>query len=87
MPKNGGTKVQIRVTEPDAAWMIDLGEGTVKAGTWDGADSVLTLSDADLEALVHGEVSEAELYQQGKLRVDGDLAPARDLGWLKRKNG
>ena len=87
VPKNGGTKVQIRVTEPDAAWMIDLGEGTVKAGTWDGADSVLTLSDADLEALVHGEVSEAELYQQGKLRVDGDLAPARDLGWLKRKNG
>ena len=82
--KGGGAgKVQVRVTDPDGAWLVDLGEGSVKAGTYDGADTTLTLDDATLAALAKGDADAADLFQHGKLRVDGDLAGARSLDWLR----
>ncbi len=81
--KNGGAKVQLLVTDPDGAWFVDLGEGSVKPGTYEGADTTLTLDDESLAELAKGEADAATLFQKGKLRVDGDLAPARDLGWLR----
>jgi 3-hydroxyacyl-CoA dehydrogenase/3a,7a,12a-trihydroxy-5b-cholest-24-enoyl-CoA hydratase len=80
----GKGKVQIRVTDPDGAWLVDLDAGTVKPGTHQGATTVLTLADVDLATLVTGQSTAVELYQRGKLRVDGDVGPARDLGWLKQ---
>ncbi|MCB9600302.1 MAG: SDR family NAD(P)-dependent oxidoreductase [Sandaracinus sp.] len=81
-PKGQG-KIQIRVTDPDGAWLVDLEAGAVKSGTYEGATTVLTLADADLAALATGEASASELYQKGRLRVDGQVDAARDLAWLK----
>ncbi|MEZ4247519.1 MAG: SCP2 sterol-binding domain-containing protein [Polyangiales bacterium] len=66
-PKGQG-KIQIRVTDPDGAWLVDLEAGAVKGGTYEGATTVLTLADADLAALATGEASASELYQKGRLR-------------------
>jgi 3-hydroxyacyl-CoA dehydrogenase/3a,7a,12a-trihydroxy-5b-cholest-24-enoyl-CoA hydratase len=81
-PKGHG-KIQIRVTDPDGAWFVDLDAGAVKSGTYEGATTVLTLADADLAALAAGSASASELYQKGLLRVDGEVGPARELSWLK----
>ncbi|MCU0677169.1 MAG: SCP2 sterol-binding domain-containing protein, partial [Myxococcota bacterium] len=81
-PKGHG-KIQIRVTDPDGAWFVDLDAGAVKSGTYEGATTVLTLADADLAALAAGSTSATELYQKGLLRVDGEVGPARELSWLK----
>ncbi|MBX3246644.1 MAG: SDR family NAD(P)-dependent oxidoreductase [Myxococcales bacterium] len=81
-PKGSG-KIQIRVTDPDGAWLVDLDAGAVKPGTYEGASTVITLSDVDLAAVASGEASAADLYQRGKLRVDGEVGPARDLAWLR----
>ena len=80
----GSAKVQIQVTDPDGAWLVDLSDGSVKAGTYEGADTTITLDDESLAALAQGEADAAGLFQRGKLRVDGDLSPARDLAWLKK---
>ena len=47
------------------------------------ADATLTLSDADLAALVTGKATARSLFQFGKLRIDGDVAVAHRLGFLK----
>jgi 3-hydroxyacyl-CoA dehydrogenase/3a,7a,12a-trihydroxy-5b-cholest-24-enoyl-CoA hydratase len=81
-PKGRG-KIQIRVTDPDGAWFVDLDAGAVKSGTYEGATTVLTLADADLAALAAGNASASDLHQKGLLRVDGEVGPARELSWLK----
>jgi 3-hydroxyacyl-CoA dehydrogenase/3a,7a,12a-trihydroxy-5b-cholest-24-enoyl-CoA hydratase len=82
--KSGGAgTVQIRVTDPDGAWFVDLGEGSVKPGTYEGADTTLTLDDESLAELAKGDADAEALFLRGKLRVDGDITPARNLDWLK----
>ena len=76
-------KIQVLVVEPDGAWFVDLGAGSIKSGVYDGADTTITIEDGAIEELVGG-ASEASLFQKGKMRVDGDVAPARDLHWLKK---
>jgi (3R)-3-hydroxyacyl-CoA dehydrogenase / 3a,7a,12a-trihydroxy-5b-cholest-24-enoyl-CoA hydratase / enoyl-CoA hydratase 2 len=44
--------------------------------------ATLTLADADLAALVRGESTARDLYQRGKLRVDGDVSAAHRLGFM-----
>ena len=46
-------------------------------------DATLTISDADLVALVTGKTAAKALYQHGQLKVDGDVAVAHRLGFLK----
>ena len=65
-------KVTFVVKDPDATHTYDLGGGT---------SATLTIADADLPELAAGKVR--ELYQHGKLRVDGDVAAAHRLGFLK----
>ncbi len=40
----------------------------------DSVDAVCTISDADLASLASGKASAQKLYQQGKLRIDGDIS-------------
>jgi 3-hydroxyacyl-CoA dehydrogenase/3a,7a,12a-trihydroxy-5b-cholest-24-enoyl-CoA hydratase len=47
------------------------------------ADAVCTINDADLAALATGNATPQQLYQQGKLRIDGDVSIGRRLGFLK----
>jgi (3R)-3-hydroxyacyl-CoA dehydrogenase / 3a,7a,12a-trihydroxy-5b-cholest-24-enoyl-CoA hydratase / enoyl-CoA hydratase 2 len=69
--------VQFKVTDPVGEWTLDLGGGGGAPTT------VVTVSDADLAALAAGTATARDLYQHGKLRVDGDVAVAHRLGFLK----
>ena len=64
--------VTFKVTDPDASKTFTLGSGSA---------TTLTIADADLPALASGNVK--NLYQHGKLRVDGDVSVAHRLGFLK----
>jgi len=44
---------------------------------------VCTLCDADLAQLASGKTTPQKLYQQGKLRIDGDVSVGHRLGFLK----
>jgi 3-hydroxyacyl-CoA dehydrogenase/3a,7a,12a-trihydroxy-5b-cholest-24-enoyl-CoA hydratase len=46
------------------------------------AASKLSMDDADLAALARGQANARDLFQHGKLRVDGDIAPAHKLDFL-----
>jgi 3-hydroxyacyl-CoA dehydrogenase/3a,7a,12a-trihydroxy-5b-cholest-24-enoyl-CoA hydratase len=75
----------IKVTDPDSAWTVHAAGATpsVTQGASAGATATLTLTDADLAALAGGKASARDLYQHGKLRVDGDVSVAHRLGFLK----
>ncbi len=79
----GTAKIQFRVTNPDAAWIVDPREGTVGLGAAADAATTVTIADEDLAALLAGERAQA-LHQKGKLRVDGDVSGARNLDALSR---
>ena len=79
----GHSKIVLHVTEPSASWVIDPVAGTVGEGEASDAAAVLTITDTDLESLL-GEETAQSLFQQGKLRVDGDVRAARQLDVLKR---
>ena len=80
-----GAKLAFKIKDPDAAFTVDLSKapGAVASGAQPDATATLTLSDEDLGALV-ADVSQARaLFQQGKLRIDGDMKVAHRLGFLK----
>jgi 3-hydroxyacyl-CoA dehydrogenase/3a,7a,12a-trihydroxy-5b-cholest-24-enoyl-CoA hydratase len=76
--------LKFKVTQPDAVWTVDLknGPGSVTSGEAQ-ADATLTLTDEDLEAIARGEDPKG-LYQQGKIRVDGNVQLAKKIGFLKQ---
>ena len=67
-------KVVFKVKDPDGSWSFDLGGD---------ATTTITIADADLAALSGGKTTAKELFQHGKLRVDGEYAVAHRLGFLK----
>ena len=85
LAKETAAVVQLRIKSPDADWTIDLKSGGgVKIGVDKGADVTLTLSDDDFAAMVRGSESAQHLFQNGKMRVDGDIRiAAHRLGFLK----
>ena len=52
-------------------------------GTAANAATTLVIDDADLGALASGKADLRDLYQHGKLRVNGDVMPAHQLAFLK----
>jgi 3-hydroxyacyl-CoA dehydrogenase/3a,7a,12a-trihydroxy-5b-cholest-24-enoyl-CoA hydratase len=74
--------VQFKVLEPDAAFVLDPQAG-VKPGERNDVVTVLTIEDGALAELVKNPGSAANLYQRGKLRIDGELAAAKSLGFLE----
>lgn len=75
-----GAKVGLVVGEH--AWLLDFaGGGSVSEGTGDAA-ATLTLDDDALVALTQGEPLR-ELYQQGRVRIDGDVRVAHKLTFWK----
>jgi (3R)-3-hydroxyacyl-CoA dehydrogenase / 3a,7a,12a-trihydroxy-5b-cholest-24-enoyl-CoA hydratase / enoyl-CoA hydratase 2 len=81
---NPGLKQEVRATvrfevkDPDRSETLALG-GADPASP----DAVLTIRDADLAALAAGKATAKQLYQQGKLRIDGDVTVGSRLGFLK----
>jgi len=83
LAKEVGAIVQLLVTGPDSAFVVDLknGAGSVKEGK-SAADVTLRLADDDLEALAKGETVR-DLYQRGRIRIDGDARVAPKLNFFK----
>jgi (3R)-3-hydroxyacyl-CoA dehydrogenase / 3a,7a,12a-trihydroxy-5b-cholest-24-enoyl-CoA hydratase / enoyl-CoA hydratase 2 len=83
LAKEVGAVVQLVVTGPDGAYLVDLknGAGSVKEGTG-AADITLKLSDDTLEALAKGETVR-DHYQRGNIRIDGDARVASKLNFFK----
>ncbi len=83
--KETAAVIQFKVKSPDAAYLVDLknGGGSVKEGTGE-ATATITISDEDLGELAKGAADVRDLYQRGKLRVDGDVTVAHRLGFLKK---
>jgi 3-hydroxyacyl-CoA dehydrogenase/3a,7a,12a-trihydroxy-5b-cholest-24-enoyl-CoA hydratase len=77
--------IHLRVTAPDGAWTLALkGKPSIAKGTSGVADTTLTIADADLVSLAKGEHDAGELFQRGKLRVDGNVEVARRLGFFNK---
>jgi 3-hydroxyacyl-CoA dehydrogenase/3a,7a,12a-trihydroxy-5b-cholest-24-enoyl-CoA hydratase len=75
----------VKTTDPESVWTIHAAGASpsVTQGATAGASATLTLADADLAALAKGTASARDLYQHGKLRVDGDVSVAHRLGFFK----
>jgi 3-hydroxyacyl-CoA dehydrogenase/3a,7a,12a-trihydroxy-5b-cholest-24-enoyl-CoA hydratase len=79
-----GLKQEVRATvkfdvrDPDTSQTLELGGADPKK-----VDAVCTLGDADLAALASGKATARQLFQQGKLKIDGDLSVGHRLGFLK----
>jgi len=84
--KEIGGKIQFRVTDPGASWIVDGANGTVAEGEADDVATTITIADADLEALAGGD-SPGSLFQRGKLVVDGDLKLAHKLEAFSKLGG
>ncbi|MCC6523422.1 MAG: SDR family NAD(P)-dependent oxidoreductase [Polyangiaceae bacterium] len=85
LAKDIGAAIAFKVTAPAAAYTVDLrtAPGSVKDGAASDAGATLTLADADLAALAAGSAAAQDLFQRGRLRVDGDVRLAQKLGFLK----
>ncbi|MGH8504686.1 MAG: SDR family NAD(P)-dependent oxidoreductase [Stenotrophobium sp.] len=81
-----GSIVQFKVRVPEANWVVDLSGKMpkVEAGTSDKAAAVFGIDDADLVALASDEAEVRDLYQRGRLRVDGDVKLAHELSVLNK---
>jgi 3-hydroxyacyl-CoA dehydrogenase/3a,7a,12a-trihydroxy-5b-cholest-24-enoyl-CoA hydratase len=66
------------------SWLVDMtGSGAVREGSDAKAQARFTIEGEDLAALAKNPASARELFQRGKLRVDGDVRLAHKLGFLK----
>ena len=76
-----GQVVAFKVSGPDASWVVDFSGKSprVEQGQSDKATTVFGIADEDLAALASGTADARDLYQRGKLRVDGDVRLAHGL--------
>lgn len=73
-----GSIIQVHVAEPASSWLVELvGAPRVSAGESAAAALTVSLRDADLVTLAKGEASLQQLYQRGRVRLDGDVGVAR----------
>jgi len=80
--KEVGAVLQFNVS--GASYVVDLtGAGSVREGTDAKAATVIKIDAGDLAALCKDPTRAGDLYQHGKLRVDGDVRIAHKLGFLK----
>jgi 3-hydroxyacyl-CoA dehydrogenase/3a,7a,12a-trihydroxy-5b-cholest-24-enoyl-CoA hydratase len=78
------TVFQLKLSDPDSVWTIDLKAGTAGAGETAKPDATLQLSEANYVALQKGEADPIKLFSSGKLKVAGDMMSVNKLeGLLK----
>ena len=79
----GTGRLQLRVIGGDEKnWMVDFVGRSVTEGPGDIADAILTIRGEHLSQILHGHLDPQMAYVQGKLRVDGDVTKALELGSL-----
>jgi putative sterol carrier protein len=83
-PALSGT-VQVDVTGGaggDVTCRVRFEDGTlveVAEGGADGADAVLTLTDADAHAVLAGDLDPSVAFMQGRMKVSGSMGVVLDL--------
>ncbi len=77
--------IVLTISDIERSWTLDFAAApaTVREGTDAAAKTTLVISDSDFEALSNGKAELRDLYQHGKLRVNGELLPVHQLGFLK----
>lgn len=80
--KGVGAVIQVLVKEPEGAFVIDGKAGAVREGKDPAATTTVTLSDEALTELGKGGELR-DMFQRGRVRVDGEVGPARKLDVLK----
>ncbi len=75
----------LRVEDPASEWSLTLGPqgGAITTGAADKPVATITIHDDDLAALAHGKTTTQKLFQQGKLRVDGDVLAAHHISLVE----
>jgi NAD(P)-dependent dehydrogenase (short-subunit alcohol dehydrogenase family)/acyl dehydratase/putative sterol carrier protein len=69
--------------EVQAQLTFKVGDLTRSFDLGGAAATTITIADGDLAELAAGKTTARDLYQHGKLRVDGDVTVAHRLGFLK----
>jgi 3-hydroxyacyl-CoA dehydrogenase/3a,7a,12a-trihydroxy-5b-cholest-24-enoyl-CoA hydratase len=79
-----GQVVVFKVQEPDATWQVDFRGASPAIVECDHAEPsvVIHIADEDLVALAAGAATAQDLFQRGRLRVDGNVRLARELDFL-----
>jgi len=77
--------IQFNVSTPMYAVIKD-GVCEVAEGSANTSDIAITMDDADLVAMMRGELNGMTAFMTGKLQVDGDLVLAQKLASLFDKN-
>jgi len=75
--------IQFEVRNPNKSFFVDaksVSEGTAAAKS---ATVTVRVDEDDLLALAKGQATPQDLFMQGKLRIDGDVPAARELGFLR----
>ncbi|MCB9702502.1 MAG: SDR family NAD(P)-dependent oxidoreductase [Myxococcales bacterium] len=74
------------VRSPDSNWTVTLQGEKVSVDKGESTDAIatLTLAEDDLIALAKGESSARDLFQRGRLRVDGEVRVAQRLGFFNK---
>lgn len=71
--------IQFNISEPMYA-EIENGACRISSGVAVHPDVTLTMTDADLEQLLKGELNGMTAFLTGRLHVDGDILLAQRLG-------
>ncbi len=73
------TVFQLKLSDPESLWTIDLKAGNAGAGEMAKPDVTLQLSEANYVALQRGEADPIKLFSTGKLKVGGDMMSVNKL--------
>jgi 3-hydroxyacyl-CoA dehydrogenase/3a,7a,12a-trihydroxy-5b-cholest-24-enoyl-CoA hydratase len=80
-----GARIVFQITDLERAWTADLSggasAGAVSEGAADNSDLVISLDDDALADLAGG-AAVRDLFQRGRVRLDGDIAVAHRLHFL-----
>nr|XP_033772130.1 non-specific lipid-transfer protein isoform X2 [Geotrypetes seraphini] len=73
----------------EALWVVDVknGKGSVALNSDKKADCTITMSDADLLALMTGKINPQTAFFQGKLKINGNMGLAMKLQNLQLQPG
>ena len=77
--ENAQTVFQLKLSDPDSLWTIDLKAGSASAGETAKPDVTLQLSEENYVALQKGEADPMKLFSSGKLKVGGDMMSVNKL--------